>query len=36
MLRLLGTITQVVLVSLWRFNLTRGEGFQEFPSRLTY
>ncbi|MFQ6656920.1 hypothetical protein Gotur_026818 [Gossypium turneri] len=27
MLRLLGTITQVVLVSLWRFNLTGGEGF---------
>ncbi|MFQ6619048.1 hypothetical protein Gotur_000660 [Gossypium turneri] len=31
MLRLLGTITQVVLVSLWRFNLIGGEGFQELP-----
>ncbi|MFQ6643229.1 hypothetical protein Gotur_017386 [Gossypium turneri] len=36
MLRLLETITQVILVSLWRFNLTGGEGFQELPSGLTY
>ncbi|MFQ6669918.1 hypothetical protein Gotur_034983 [Gossypium turneri] len=36
MLRLLGTITEVILVSLWRFNLTEGEEFQELPSRLTY
>ncbi|MBA0590062.1 hypothetical protein Gotur_011560 [Gossypium turneri] len=34
MRRLLGTTTQVALVSLWRFNLIGVEGFQELQSEL--
>nr|GMD73106.1 myosin-H heavy chain-like protein [Ipomoea batatas] len=35
MRKLSETITQVVLVSLWKFSSIRGEGFLELPSELT-